>query len=368
MDYITDMYTGATVMNFTSLTPPESNLSSLKPTCGDPTFPPDVMLLVFYSIFFALGVFGNGILVLLFLVKKNLRTINNALITNLAFSDFLFVIMLVPIKFYEQYYVLRPLGNTFCFISVIITYSSQDVSTLTMTALSYWRYRAVMRPFRIRQDDQKQLKWFISVCCVVAWCVAVAVALFPAFHCETKSDDCWPLDMHYVNSFSKIEHHFIFHLTRFGFLYLLPLSIIATFYSIMACKLCRAPSFLERNDSVCVTRATRSRKKLGGIFLAIVVIFFLSWLPNYLTWLIGLKNGFPGGLVDLRAVVMLLPATLSPVLLFVISSGYRQSLYELGARIKLSCQCTKGLQKFTPYRRWSRKNVEIFTFREHHNN
>ncbi|KAJ8044138.1 Bombesin receptor subtype-3 [Holothuria leucospilota] len=324
IDYITDTARDPAVTNLTTLSSYEQESASSNSTCDNITLEPNVMLLVFYTIFFILGVFGNGILVLLFLMQKDLRNINNALITNLAFSDILFVILYAPIKVYEQFYTLRPLGKTFCHISVIINYTSQDVSTMSMMALSYLRYRAVARPLdTIGQDDQ-QLKCLILVYCGISYVVGILASLFPALHCKDLTDICWPFDMHYVDSYRYPKRHLGFHVVRCVFFFLLPLFVITFFYSMITVKLCKEPAPLERDMSIPARKAIRARKKLVWIVLAIVVIFFLSWLPNYLSWFIGLEDGFIGWLVDTRSVCMFLPSSLNPILLFVTSSSYRK--------------------------------------------
>ncbi|KAJ8044139.1 [Phe13]-bombesin receptor [Holothuria leucospilota] len=287
------------------------------------------MLLVFYTIFFILGVFGNGVLVLLFLMKKDLRNINNALITNLAFSDFLFVILYAPIRCYEQFYTLRPLGKTFCHISIIINYTSQDVSTMSMMALSYLRYRAVTRPLNTIGQDDQQLKCLILVYCGISYVVGVLASLFPALHCRVFTDICWPFDMHYVDSFFYPKHHLVFHVVRCVFFYLLPLFVITFFYSMITLEVCKASTPLQRDESIPARKVIRARKKLAWIVLAIVVIFFLSWLPNYLTWFIGLEYRFINWMVDVRSVCMFLPSSLNPILLFVTSSSYRKSFLQV---------------------------------------
>ncbi|KAJ8044134.1 Neuropeptide CCHamide-1 receptor [Holothuria leucospilota] len=323
---VVNISTSATEVMSTLVTSPE--ITSYSKDCEGSEVYADaqIWMLVLFCVFFIFGVFGNGILVLLFFMEKKLRTIHNAFVTNLAFSDFLFVLLFAPIKFFEEYKILRPLGMTFCYISIIINYMSQDVSTLSMTALSFYRYLAVMRPLKTKRDKRK-IKWFILTFCAISWILGAIAAIYPASDCTVFSDECLLWDRHYVDSFTDNESHLKFHIVRFVFFYILPLIVIALFYTIMACKLCKTPSTLQRNDSISARRATKSRKKLGGVVLAIVVIFFLSWLPNYLTWFTGLDDtSFIEWLTDMRSVCMFLPASLNPILLFVTSSSYRKPI------------------------------------------
>ncbi|KAJ8044169.1 [Phe13]-bombesin receptor [Holothuria leucospilota] len=318
------MSANSTVTSLTSLSSNTLTFTYQNNTCGNLTFSPNIWRLVVYWISFIFGVFGNGILVLLFIMKKNLRTVNNILVTNMAFSDFLFVCLFVSVKYFEEYYVLRPFGRVFCMIFAITRYMSQDVSTMSMVALSYLRYHAIIRPLQLRRKEEK-LQKYVPIWCGFSWLVGGAAAIFPAVHCVAFSDVCWPFKMHYIDTYSFYEHHRLFFAMRFVFLYLLPLIFIAYFYVRIAFKLCRTPSPQRNNSSDAIGRAAGSRKKVAWIILAIVVVFFSSWLPMYLVWLISYFRSW----LHHIAFVILLPASFNPAILFVTSTVYRKSFLQI---------------------------------------
>lgn len=67
-----------------------------------------------------MGWCGNGVVVYVFLVTPALRTPSNLLIVNLAFSDFIMMIIMSPPMIINCYYETWVLGNT---NSVFIAYS-----------------------------------------------------------------------------------------------------------------------------------------------------------------------------------------------------------------------------------------------------
>jgi len=59
-----------------------------------------------------MGWIGNGVVIYIFLVTPFLRTPSNLLIINLAFSDFIMMIIMSPQMIINCYYETWVLGNT----------------------------------------------------------------------------------------------------------------------------------------------------------------------------------------------------------------------------------------------------------------
>ncbi|KAJ8027723.1 Neuropeptide CCHamide-1 receptor [Holothuria leucospilota] len=289
--------------------------------------------------YFLVGFFGNGILALLFVKEKSLRDINNALITNLAVSDFMYVGLFVPILIFSEFYRYRPFGKKFCIISILANYTSQDVSTLSLTALSYFRFCAIVTPFRSRRKSRSKL---IVTFCVLSWLIGAVFSIYPAWHCqEHPLRECFIWSRHNVNKFGNLKSFQKYFYIRFTLLYLTPLFIIAYFYGRVAYTLsewqpparcCITMSSLKVSESVQSNNqaASRSRKKLSIVVLIIVITFFVSWLPTYVYWLTGLDDSiFIAELNTIRKVFMFVPATTNPIILIVTSTSYRQGFLNI---------------------------------------
>lgn len=292
---------------------------------------PSQYMVILFGIYFILGFFGNGILVILFLKEKKLRDTNNAFVTNLAFSDLIFVVLFIPIEIYTELHEYRPFGLKFCYVSIIVNFASQDVSALSLAAMSYFRYRAVVCPFQSRSHTGNKLSKFVVTVCILCWVIGICVAIYPASQCYEVEMDNFVNFKHTVNVSHPGYATFIYF--RTGVFFILPLLAIAFFYCRMAFHLFRGTSALERNSSISARRALRSRKKLGGIVLAIVALFFISWFPLYLNLNLYFAWKFKyTALVTLSRICMFLPSTFNPVILFATSTGYRK--YFLGI-----CSC-----------------------------
>lgn len=282
-------------------------------------------LVAVYLIYFVIGFFGNGVLVLLFITKKSLRDVNHALITNLALSDFLYVGLFIPIVVFTEFYRFRPFGKTFCIISILANYSSQDVSTLSLTALSYFRYRSVVKPSNLRTDSHKRL---VGLFCLFSWMTGAATAVFPTLYCEEHPRrECFIWGRHRVQFFLENERILKYFWIRFAFLFLLPLFIMTFFYGRLAYTLSFTPG-LGKSESDQAYHQITHRKKLSVIVLVIIITFFVCWIPTYVYWLTGLDdNYFIYWLNTARHVTMFLPATLNPIILLLMSSVYRRSFF-----------------------------------------
>ncbi|KAJ8032581.1 Neuropeptide CCHamide-1 receptor [Holothuria leucospilota] len=297
------------------------------------------LLVVVYCIYFIIGFFGNGALVILFMTKKNLRDVNNALITNLALSDFLYVGLFIPIVVFTEFYRFRPFGKTFCIISILTNYTSQDVSTLSLTALSYFRYRVVVKPFKSRTDSRTSL---VGLFCLFSWMIGAATAVLPTLYCEEHPrQECLVWSRHIVQVFQENEKFLKYFWIRFAFLFLLPFFIITFFYGRLAYTLSCTYSLLGNSRSAQACHQAKQRKKLSVIVLIIIIMFFVCWIPTYVYWLTGLDDTyFIYWLNTARHVTMFLPATLNPTILLLTSSVYRKSFLTV-------CVCRNVKLRFT---------------------
>lgn len=291
----------------------------------------NMFFVILYMAYFVLGAIGNGVLIILFLRHKKLRDINNAFVTNLALSDFLFVILVIPIKIHQQYFNARPFGAAFCAVSVIINFTSQDVSTFSLASMTYFRYRAVVRPLQSRSHirDKKQSR-LIAISCVICWGTGIIVSIYPATRCYGII----------INGHMFRQIHFLQNVDDGGYYrfitfrtvvcFVIPLVINACFSGMMAVSLFKGSVALQRNCCPSARRALRSRVRLGGIVLAIASLFFVSWFPLYFYMhvirLKKLTDETTRFLFLLSEICMFLPSSLNPLILFATSTGYRTFL------------------------------------------
>ncbi|XP_043288003.1 rhodopsin, long-wavelength-like isoform X2 [Venturia canescens] len=92
-----------------------------------------------------LGWTGNGMVVYIFLVTPSLRTPSNLLVVNLAFSDFLMMIMMSPPMVINCWFETWVLGPLMCDIYAMIGSLCGGASIWTMTMIAYDRYNVIVK-------------------------------------------------------------------------------------------------------------------------------------------------------------------------------------------------------------------------------
>lgn len=109
---------------------------------------------VLFSIVFLLGIPGNALVVFVLLRNWALRSTTNIYLFNLALVDLIFLLMEIPAKI-GVYYVTPgdqswKLGLGMCKLSIYFMYVNMSVSVITLTAMAFNRYCAVMYPISAR--------------------------------------------------------------------------------------------------------------------------------------------------------------------------------------------------------------------------
>ncbi|KYN32702.1 Rhodopsin [Trachymyrmex septentrionalis] len=92
-----------------------------------------------------MGWCGNGVVVYIFLMTPSLRTPSNLLVVNLAFSDFIMMIIMTPHMVINCYYETWVLGLLMCDIHAIVASLCGCASIWTMTAIALDKYNVIVK-------------------------------------------------------------------------------------------------------------------------------------------------------------------------------------------------------------------------------
>ncbi|KAK9968749.1 hypothetical protein ABG768_003057 [Culter alburnus] len=227
-----------------------------------------VISLVVFSLTFLLGVPGNIFVVYIARMKMK-RTINTIWFLNLATADLLCCLS-VPFSMAEILLDYHwPYGSVMCKILPSVVVINMFASVFTLNLISLDRVTQVITP--VWAQNHRNL-FLARLSCVVAWVLALVLSLPFMILRHTFTDE-------YSNT-----THCIFYadeedastsgllsIIRFVFGFLIPLICITSCYGIIARKLGRSNFHSGR--------AFR-------IMLAVIVAFFLCWLPYHMVDLI----------------------------------------------------------------------------------
>ncbi|KAA0716802.1 Neuropeptide FF receptor 1 G-protein coupled receptor 147 RFamide-related peptide receptor [Triplophysa tibetana] len=269
-----------------------------------------------YLFIFLLCMVGNGLVCLIVLENRRMRTVTNLFILNLAVSDLLVGVFCIPTTLVDNLITGWPFTNTVCKMSGLVQGMSVSASVFTLVAIAVDRFRCIVYPFH-----PKLTLLVAKVTIVMIWMLAVVIMCPSAVmltvervehHYMVHSEDynhTNPLFSCFEN-WANPQMRKVYTTVLFAHIYLIPLTLITLMYGRIGIKL-YTTSVITANDqhegaqphaSTPNHRAQHegrpliSQKKIKVIkMLGIVALLFtLSWLP---LWTLMLLTDY-GGLDD----------------------------------------------------------------------
>ncbi|XP_067289526.1 C3a anaphylatoxin chemotactic receptor [Pseudorasbora parva] len=234
-----------------------------------------VISLFIYSLTFLLGVPGN-IFVVYIAGMKMKRTVNTIWFLNLATAD-LFCCLSIPFNMAEILLDHHwPYGSVMCKILPSVIVINMFASVFTLNLISLDRFTQVITP--VWAQNNRSL-FVARLSCVVSWVLALVLSLPFMILRQAYTDEDFNITLCTFHSDEDVTTSGMLRSSRiirivFGFL--IPLVCITSCYGIIARKLGRS-QFQSG-------RAFR-------IMLAVVVAFFLCWLPYHVVDLIVMYGG-----------------------------------------------------------------------------
>ena len=128
-----------------------------------------VIYTIFYSAISVLAIGGNGVVIYLIANYRQMRSVTNYFIFNLALGDLLMVVLCIPFTFTATFLLYNwPFGTWMC---RLVSYSqavSVFISAYTLVAISIDRYIAIIYPLRPRMTKTNSyqvilLIWIVSL-------------------------------------------------------------------------------------------------------------------------------------------------------------------------------------------------------------
>ncbi|XP_018309094.1 neuropeptide CCHamide-1 receptor [Mycetomoellerius zeteki] len=240
---------------------------------------------VIFLLILLIGLIGNTVLALMILRHTNMRNVPNTYVLSLALGDLLVIMTCVP--FTITVYVLDswPFGLLICKISECAKDISVGVSVFTLTALSADRFFAIANPMRklhVAGSGKRAIR-FTTIIVILIWVLAIILAIPGSFsyirffrvNQNVSFYVCYPFPEKFGPNYPKT-----IVACRFFIYYIIPLTIIAVFYILMARHLMRST-----RDVLCEMQGQikqiQARKKLAKMVMAFVIIFAVCFFPQH---------------------------------------------------------------------------------------
>ncbi|XP_017283008.1 neuropeptide FF receptor 2-like [Kryptolebias marmoratus] len=253
---------------------------------------------VSYLLIFVVCMVGNGVVCFIVLRSRNMRTVTNLFILNLAISDLLVGIFCMPTTLVDNIITGWPFGSIVCKLSGMVQGISVSASVFTLVAIAVDRFRCIVYPFR-----QKLTIATSKLIIVIIWVLAVFIMCPSGVMLQVTKEQTIRIVLG-PNSNTRPfywcrenwpsqEMRKIYTTVLFANIYLAPLSLIVIMYARIGFTLFKTtlPPTGDRgsvpregngnNKQIMDSRHTISRKKKKVIMMLVVValLFVLSWLP-----------------------------------------------------------------------------------------
>uniref|UniRef100_A0AAR2LPK4 G-protein coupled receptors family 1 profile domain-containing protein n=1 Tax=Pygocentrus nattereri TaxID=42514 RepID=A0AAR2LPK4_PYGNA len=245
------------------------------------SLPVAASLILAYLFIFLLCMVGNGLVCLIVLENRRMRTVTNLFILNLAVSDLLVGVFCIPTTLVDNLITGWPFTNTVCKMSGLVQGMSVSASVFTLVAIAVDRFRCIVYPF------QPKLTLLVAKVTIVMIWVLALVIMCPSAATLTAAqvkhhymvhnldyNHTYPLFSCFEN-WADPQMRKVYTTVLFAHIYLIPLTLITIMYGRIGIK------------------PLISHKKIKVIKMLSVValLFTLSWLP---LWTLMLLTDYGG--------------------------------------------------------------------------
>lgn len=263
------------------------------------------MSLVLYSIIFVLGIVGNGLVIYVTGYRMK-RTVNSVWFLNLALADFLFTTFLIFTIISASQHSQWPFGRVMCKLNTFVVVINMFASVLLLLAISVDRCLATRVAVWAHNKRTVPRAKFL---CLVIWIIAIVCSAPYATFRDTMQ---FP-NITYCTYLDR-EKYRILIFFRFIVGFIIPFVGITVSYVAIYCRAKR----MKR------PRKGRSRR----IIIAVILAFFLCWLPLHIIELLTLKGYIPilHKLLPVAVSLAFLNSCLNPILYVFMCDDFQKKL------------------------------------------
>ncbi|XP_048036956.1 neuropeptide FF receptor 1 like 1 [Megalobrama amblycephala] len=233
-----------------------------------------VSYILSYLLVLLLCVVGNGLVCLVVIRNRNMRSVTNLFILNLAISDLLVGVFCVPTTLIDSLISGWPFSQITCTMSNLIQGMSVSASVFTLVAIAVDRFTGIVYPFHHRLRPVSALFAIIFI-----WLLAFAI-IFPSAATLTviRLDDIYMVQDNQIyplfvcfEDWPRADMRRVYTTVIFVHVYLAPLGLISIMYGCISAKLSNS----LRENRV----RSRRRMKVIKMLIIVAVLFMVSWLP-----------------------------------------------------------------------------------------
>jgi len=240
-----------------------------------------------FCLIFLVSLAGNTVIGIIVYKAKTMRKPTNFLIVNMAISDLLYAIFVIPreipMLYIDSWLIGGPLGQALCRLAIFLTHFSASVSIQSLVLIAVDRFGAVVFPLRSSPISSKLCPFFILTTWIIAMAVfspylfAVKLVEYPGrLECKMLWNEVFGETLSFQNYFVSFSVVFIF----------IPLVLIAILYIIIFLKFKSQKIPGEQSANSEAEQRRRREQNVLKMAIAIVLGFAICWLPPIIVCLL----------------------------------------------------------------------------------
>ena len=286
-----------------------------------------------YCLIFIVSLAGNTVIGFTVYKKKTMRKPINFLIVNMAMSDLLVPLFLIPQDiqwiYIKSWLIGGSLGDVLCKLSNFLPSASFAVSAQSLVLIAVDRFGAVVYPLRSPLISSKLCPFFI----LATWIVALAIHtpfLFSKLVEYPEELSCW---LEWKEAFGESSSEENYLVSWFVIFIFIPLLLITMLYITIYIKLKSHKIPGEQSAKTGQQRQQREGNVLK-MSIAIVLGFAVCMLPFSMKWLLLFfvsdiwSCGF-GYFLFVALFMTRINCAMNPCICFIFSRNYRIGLKTL---------------------------------------
>ncbi|XP_062618302.1 orexin receptor type 2-like [Saccostrea cucullata] len=238
------------------------------------------ILIGLFVVIFLLGIGGNLLVCLAVWKNRNLRTLTNVHLVNLAVADFLVVAICLPPTLLHDAMESWFLGTVGCKVVTYFQKVSVLVSVLTLTIIGVERYLGICRPM---SDFLPRIKARVAL--LIIWIVALVTAVPDLYYMTVIPDDVIPKTVNLLKSCRPMDGkaEVMQQLMIFVVFFIVPFAVMGFAYTnIIICLWHSTQNLSNINAEHGSSVVIQNRKTTAKMLIVVVVAFFGCNLPVYI--------------------------------------------------------------------------------------
>lgn len=235
-----------------------------------------VFLIFAYGVLIVISMFGNTLVCHVIFKEKQMRTITNFFIANLAIADLLLTCINVPFNIARNLLDEWPFGSVMCHLLNFSLMTSVYVNTYTLLGIALDRQRVLLSPFSPKMS--RRIGHFVLG---LIWLLAIGLSLpFGVYNKVQTVDFLFEKAERCAPAYPSPTDRWKTSITLMTFFlqYLIPLTVIGVTYGRIVRKLWVRTHVGAVTEHQQLSQQKAKRKSIK-MMIVIVTVFAICWLP-----------------------------------------------------------------------------------------